>query len=136
MVDVLDAFVGCVTSSAGYDGDAVQDVQIAVREAATNAIRHGNGGNVRKRVRVKLAVDVAGLEVCVEDEGAGFDPSGVPDPLAPDNLCRSSGRGLLFMRALMDDVRFARTASGGTRVRMMKRRDRVASQPGVVPEAA
>ena len=136
MVDVVDAFVSGVAASAGSDMDSIQDVQIAVREAVTNAIIHGNGRDVRKRVRVNLVANTAGLEICVQDQGRGFDPSEVPDPLAPDNLCKSSGRGILFMRSLMDEVSIVRDAEGGTQVRMAKRRARVARQPGAVPDAA
>jgi serine/threonine-protein kinase RsbW len=136
MVDIVDALVRGVAASAGYGSDSILDVQIAVREAATNAIIHGNGRDVRKRVRVKLVVNTAGLEICVQDQGRGFDPSAVPDPLAADNLRRSSGRGILFMRSLMDEVSIVRAAEGGTQVRMVKRRVRCARQPGAAPEAA
>jgi serine/threonine-protein kinase RsbW len=136
MVDVVDAFVSGVAAFAGYDMDSIQDVQIAACEAAINAIIHGNGRDVWKQVRVKLAVNTMGLEICVQDQGRGFDPSEVPDPLASDNLCKSSGRGILFMRSLMDEVSIVRDAEGGTQVRMVKRRARVARQPGAVSDAA
>lgn len=121
-IDTVDGFVGEAAASAGFDADSIQDVQIAVHEAVTNAIVHGNGLDESRRVRLQVAVSPAGLEVRVQDQGRGFDPGDVPDPLAPENLCKSSGRGILFMRSLMDDVRFQRAADGGTQVILLKRR--------------
>jgi serine/threonine-protein kinase RsbW len=118
----VDVFVGELARSAAFDQDARQDVQIAVHEAVINAIVHGNGRDESRRVRLEATVGPAGLEVRVQDQGRGFDPSAVPDPLAPHNLCRSCGRGILFMRSLMDVVSFRRTPDGGTQVRMLKRR--------------
>jgi serine/threonine-protein kinase RsbW len=84
-------------------------------------------------VRLQIAVSPAGLEVRVHDQGRGFDPSDVPDPRAPENMCRSHGRGILFMRSLMDEVRFDRAADGGTQVILRKRR---ASAATPAPAAA
>jgi serine/threonine-protein kinase RsbW len=124
MVEAADAFVAAVARSAGFDRHSVQDVELAVHEAVINAIVHGNRGDESRRIRLEVAVGPAGLEVRVQDQGRGFDPSGVPDPLAPQNLCKPCGRGILLMRSLMDDVSF-RTGNGGTQVRMLKRRTRV-----------
>jgi serine/threonine-protein kinase RsbW len=119
-IEAVDGFVGEVAASAGFDADSTQDVQIAVREAITNAIVHGNGRDESRRVRLQVAVSPAGLEVRVQDQGRGFDPGDVPDPRAPENLCKSCGRGILFMRSLMDEVRFQRAADGGTQVILLK----------------
>jgi serine/threonine-protein kinase RsbW len=121
-MDLVDAFVGEVATSAGFDPDSARDVEIAVHEAVVNAIVHANGGDPSRRVRLAMAVGRAGLEVCVEDEGPGFDPGNVPDPLAMDNLYRPRGRGIFFMRLLMDDVSFGRAPHGGTLVTLLKRR--------------
>jgi serine/threonine-protein kinase RsbW len=59
--------------------------------------------------------------VSVRDEGEGFDPEEVADPLAPENMLKSSGRGIFFMRSFMDDVRLARHPEGGMEVRMVKK---------------
>jgi serine/threonine-protein kinase RsbW len=91
---------------------------------------HGNGRDESRRVRLQIAVSPAGLEVRVHDQGRGFDPSDVPDPRAPENMCRSHGRGILFMRSLMDEVRFRRTADGGTQVVLLKRRAHAADAVG------
>ena len=134
-IESVDALVAEVVAGAGFDGDSTQDVQIAVREAVTNAIVHGNGNDESRRVRLQLAVSPTSLEVRVQDQGRGFDPGDVPDPRAPENLCRSCGRGILFMRSLMDDVRFGRTADGGTQVILLKLRSH-ADAASPAPEAA
>jgi len=132
-IKAVDALVAEVAASAGFDADSTQDVQIAVREAVTNAIVHGNGKDESRRVRLQIAVSSASLEVRVQDQGRGFDPGDVPDPRAPENLCRSCGRGILFMRSLMDEVRFRRTADAGTQVILRKRRAHAADAAGPAP---
>jgi serine/threonine-protein kinase RsbW len=135
-IEAVDAFVSAEAASAGLDADSTQDVQIAVREAVTNAIVHGNGRDESRRVRLQVAASPAGLEVRVQDQGRGFDPREVPDPLAPENLCKSSGRGILFMRSLMDEVHFQRAAGGGTQIILLKRRAHATDAPTTAPAAA
>ena len=135
-IEAVDGFVGDVAASAGFDADSTQDVQIAVHEAVTNAIVHGNGLDESRRVRLQVAVSPAGLEVRVQDQGRGFDPDDVPDPLAPENLCRSCGRGILFMRSLTDEVRFHHAADGGMQVILLKRRAHAADATRPAPGAA
>jgi serine/threonine-protein kinase RsbW len=110
---------------AGLDEDAVHAFVIAVREAAANAIKHGNAGDRGKRVQIEF--DIAnenGRQSCVcvrvRDEGAGFDLSCVPDPLAPSNVSATSGRGIFLMRAFMDEVAVLQAPSGGTEIVMRK----------------
>ena len=109
---------------AGLDDDSVFSFGVAVREAAVNAMKHGNAGDRRKRVHIEFAVrDEDGqpyVHVCVRDQGAGFDPACLPDPLASENVCVTSGRGIFLMRAFMDDVAVHRAANGGTEVVMRK----------------
>jgi serine/threonine-protein kinase RsbW len=81
-------------------------MRLALEEALVNAVKHGNKGDATKRVRVRYQVTAAGVLVEVEDDGTGFDPLKVPDPCAPENLERLSGRGLLLMRSYMTWVRF------------------------------
>jgi serine/threonine-protein kinase RsbW len=135
-IESVDALVAEVAASAGFDADSTQDVQIAVREAVTNAIVHGNDNDESRRVRLQIAASPAALEVRVQDQGRGFDPGDVPDPRAPENLCRSCGRGILFMRSLMDEVRFLSTADGGTQVVLLKRRAHEADPARPAPDAA
>ncbi len=67
---------------------------------------YGNASDPRKRVRVEVTVRLEEVAVRVTDQGAGFDPSAVPDPTLPDNISKSGGRGIFLMKSLMDEVRF------------------------------
>jgi serine/threonine-protein kinase RsbW len=90
-----------------------------------NAIKHGNREQPAKRVTIEFAFtpvnDPTELEVKVTDEGEGFEPQEVADPLAPENILKSSGRGIFFMRSFMDDVELKRAPAGGMEVRMVKK---------------
>jgi serine/threonine-protein kinase RsbW len=105
-----------VADRCGCNEDRQDDVEIAVREAVANAIRHGNGERARARIFVRCygGPDV-GLLFFVRDQGQGFDPERVPDPRDADRMELHHGRGLLIMRALMDRVAYRR---GGRELRM------------------
>jgi serine/threonine-protein kinase RsbW len=126
--DMLD-FVQMVSDRlghlAGLDEDAVHWIGVAVRESVINAIKHGNREDYRKLVTVEFTfaprVDPSELIVRVLDQGEGFDPDEIADPLAPENLLKSSGRGIFFMRSFMDDVSLRRASEGGMEVRMVKK---------------
>lgn len=102
----VEAKVLGVLEQQGPDEDEVFSVRLALEEAVTNAIKHGNGFDPNKKVTVRFGTDNRVLTIQVEDEGEGFDPHGVPDPTAEENLERESGRGLLLMRHYMDTVEF------------------------------
>src|SRR5690349_6321091 len=110
---------------AGLDEDAVHWIGVAVRESVINAIKHGNREDYGKIVTVKFVMAPASrpdaLVVRVLAQGEGFDPEQVADPLAPENILKSSGRGIFFMRNFMDDVTLRRAAEGGMEVRMVKK---------------
>ena len=94
-------------------------VELALREALSNAVVHGNRFDARKLVEVYCRCERGkGVYVVVKDQGQGFDPSRVPDPLAPENCEAEHGRGILLMKLSMDEVSFER---GGTEVHMWKR---------------
>ncbi len=93
------------------------DVEIALREALANAVTHGNHQNPRKHVYVTCRCEPEEVSIAVKDEGRGFDLSEVPDPTAPENMGSIHGRGILLMKAFMDEVRFE---EGGVVVRMRK----------------
>jgi serine/threonine-protein kinase RsbW len=105
----------------GMDDDAQHWVDVAVREALANAIKHGNLQHPDKQVQVDLAVEGDDLVIRVEDEGVGFDPSQVDDPLDPVNRERPNGRGIFFMRSFMDDITYSSGPGGGTLVTLRKR---------------
>jgi serine/threonine-protein kinase RsbW len=94
---------------------------MAVRECMVNAVAHGNKYNARKKVYLKLEAAPGTLVVSIGDEGDGFKDNDVPDPLAQENLLKQSGRGLLLMRAFMDECEHESRVPQGTLVRMVKR---------------
>jgi serine/threonine-protein kinase RsbW len=100
-------------------------MEVAVRESVINAIKHGNRHDRSKFVTVEFTTTPAAnpeeLVVSIRDEGEGFEPEALADPLAPENLLKSSGRGIFFMRSFMDDVQLSRIPEGGMEVRMVKR---------------
>jgi serine/threonine-protein kinase RsbW len=126
--DTLD-FVQMVSDRmahlGGLDEDAVHWIGVAVRESVINAIKHGNREDAEKLVTVEFTFapvsDPLELVVRVLDQGEGFDPQEIADPLAPENLLKASGRGIFFMRSFMDDVTLRRAAEGGMEVRMVKK---------------
>jgi serine/threonine-protein kinase RsbW len=110
--------------TAGLDDEALHRMSVAVTEAVTNAIVHGNGRDREKRVFaefVRIDDDPRGIEIRVRDQGPGFDPATLADPLAPENLTKPSGRGIFLMRTLMDEVTLQRAAEGGMEIMMVKR---------------
>ena len=118
-VQIISDYVGRLT---GLDEDQLFDVSVAVRESVVNAIKHGNKNDQSKRVVVEFStVPRDQMTVRVQDEGEGFDPEDVPDPLSPENLMKGSGRGILFMRNYMDDVSIGRAQDGGMQVWMVKK---------------
>jgi len=95
---------------------------MALREALANAIKHGNKLSPDKRVFVRIEVNGGDeLRIAVEDQGEGFDPQHVANPLDPQNLLRESGRGVFYMRNFMDNVHFSTTEGGGTRIELTKK---------------
>ncbi len=82
-------------------------IRLAVEEALTNAIKHGNGSDPAKNVRIEYEIDPEQVRIRIEDEGPGFDPEEVPDPTDPEFLERPCGRGLMFMEHYMSNVRFS-----------------------------
>jgi serine/threonine-protein kinase RsbW len=125
MVDLVQVVSDRVGQLAGMDEDTVHWIGVAVRESVINAIKHGNREHPGKLVTVEFTftpiADPRELVVRVLDEGEGFDPQEVADPLAPENMLKASGRGIFFMRSFMDDVVLRRAADGGMEVRMVKK---------------
>jgi serine/threonine-protein kinase RsbW len=132
MLDLVQLVSDRMGQMAGLDEDAVHWVGVAVRESVINAIKHGNRLDDSKSVTIEFAFVPAAtpteLIVSVVDEGEGFEPDVVADPLAPENLLKSSGRGIFFMRSFMDDVSLHKIPEGGMEVRMVKKLPVAASQ--------
>ena len=107
---------------AGLDEDAAFGLDMAVREAVTNAVLHGNREDESKQVELSFEETGGALSVTVRDQGAGFDLDTLPDPTDEQNLLKASGRGILFMRTFMDTVEWESHPEGGTVVRMTKKK--------------
>jgi serine/threonine-protein kinase RsbW len=105
----------------GLSEEAAFGLDMAVREAVTNAVLHGNKQDEAKLVEISFAERGGELVVTVRDRGEGFDPESVADPTAAENLLKTSGRGILFMRNFMDTVEWQPHPEGGTVVRMTKK---------------
>ena len=110
-----------VTGVVGFDEDACHYMSVAIRESVVNAMRHGNKLDENKRVTVEFAIQPEALLVHVQDEGTGFKPEAVPDPVAEENLLKADGRGIFFMKSFMDDVKYSFPEGGGTRVTLLKK---------------
>ena len=121
LLDTIQVTLSHLAGLAGFDEEAVHYMSVAVRESVVNAIKHGNKLDEARRVSIEFLVQDNALEISVQDQGAGFDPGQVPDPVAEENLLKAYGRGIFFMRSFMDEVRFAFPPGGGTRVTMVKR---------------
>lgn len=105
----------------GVTEEVAFGVDMAVREAVTNAVVHGNKLDDAKVVELKLRNTPVAFEITIHDQGSGFNPNDVPDPTKDENLLRSSGRGIFFMRNFMDEVNWLADPEGGTKVRMIKK---------------
>ena len=125
MVDLVQVLSDRMGQLAAFDEDAIHWVGVAVRESDINAIKHGNREDRAKLVTIEFAftpIDTpTELVVKIIDQGEGFEPTEVADPLAPENMLKSSGRGIFFMRSFMDDVQLQRGAEGGMEVRLVKK---------------
>lgn len=121
MLDMVQAILTHLSGVIGFDEDACHYMSVAIRESVVNAIKHGNKLDETKRVTVEFVIQPRALEVRVQDEGAGFDPSAVPDPVAEENLLKAYGRGIFFMKSFMDEVAYSFPPGGGTQVTMRKR---------------
>ncbi|HVR42730.1 MAG TPA: ATP-binding protein [Thermoanaerobaculia bacterium] len=119
-IELVQVIAEHLCEHAGLDDDASHWVGMAVREGVANAIKHGNQLDARKKVNATFALKHDRLEVEISDQGIGFDPGTVSDPLNPVNLMKTSGRGIFYMRTFMDSVDFVFVPGGGTRLIMIK----------------
>lgn len=120
-IDLVDTVTDAVLRHAGMDDESVERLGLAIREAVANGVQHGNKEQPEKRVVVSFAYDQEEITIRIRDEGEGFDLDGLPDPLAPENLFKPRGRGILLMNSFMDEVEFEFDGGKGTIVKLHKR---------------
>ncbi|HEX9253872.1 MAG TPA: ATP-binding protein [Ignavibacteriaceae bacterium] len=108
----VEEFVNYFAVELGLDQEKLNGLLLAITEATTNAIIHGNKNNQLKMVCIYVYVEGKTLTIKIKDEGKGFDPSIVPDPTDPENLLKDSGRGLYLMRVYMDGLTYNQTPEG------------------------
>jgi serine/threonine-protein kinase RsbW len=120
LIDLVHAASEKMAEFAGFDADEALNVGLALREAVINAIVHGNKEDPTLKVHVTLVAAGQRLTATVRDEGEGFDPGAGPDPTAAENLLNTSGRGLLLMRAFVDEIRFRQRRNGGMEITLSK----------------
>jgi len=120
-VDLAENIVTRVAEAAGFGEDDLHKLGMAVREGVINAYNYGNCQDKRKKIHLAVELDPETMVVHVVDEGCGFELSDVEDPLAEENLLRTSGRGIFLMRAFMDDLAVRRGPTGGADLVMSKK---------------
>ena len=125
MLDFVQVVSDHMARDIGLDEDSLHWVSVAIRESVINAIKHGNRNDSSKHVFIEFETatrsDIPELAIRVRDQGEGFDPETIANPLDPENLLKSSGRGIFLIRNFMDDVQLQRAPEGGMEIRMVKR---------------
>lgn len=127
-IELVQVIAEHLCENAGLDEDGTHWIGMAVREAVANAIKHGNKLDIRKKVNATFQLHDLHLEIRISDEGSGFDPGSIGDPLNPQNLMKTSGRGIFYMKTFMDLVQYSFLPGGGTSLLMTKN---LAKGPGV-----
>ena len=118
-VDNAEQAASEIAAQTGFGEEEVLQIAMAVREAAVNAVLHGNAYDPEKRVGLEFERTGKDLVITIRDEGKGFDQKTVADPLAPENLLKTSGRGIFLIRSFMDDVQI-NPSQAGTEIKLVK----------------
>jgi serine/threonine-protein kinase RsbW len=118
--DVAESMIIEFSMKLGCGDRECEEIALAVRESVINAVLHGNHSDMSKKVVLTASLENTALTICVRDEGEGFDPDSLPDPLVPDNLLNESGRGFFILRTCMDNVTVQRSPQAGTELKMVK----------------
>jgi len=108
----VEKFITEVADELNLDEEIKNNLSLSLSEAASNAMVHGNKLDPKKYVDIKITVSDNKIKVVIKDEGNGFDPSSVPDPTAPENLLKDSGRGIHIMKTFLENMRYNFTDSG------------------------
>ena len=119
-VDSAEEVALGIAQRAGFDDDDLTRIGMAVRESMVNAVVHGNRYSAHKKVRFSVTHNSQRFTVRIADEGEGFDFDSLPDPLAVDNIMRTSGRGIFLIRSFMDEFQMRHLDPGGTEVTLVK----------------
>jgi len=117
-VDAAEVLVLQIAQDSGFEEEDLHKIGMSVREAMVNAVVHGNRYNLKKKVHLAIAAEKQWLWVTIIDEGEGFEPTDLPDPLAEENLLRQSGRGLLLIKAFVDEFEMHKAPPHGTFVKL------------------
>lgn len=120
-VDLAENIVMRAAEAVGFSEDDIHKLGMAVREGVINAYNYGNAQDPQKKIFLVVEFEPEKMIVHIVDEGRGFELSEVADPLAEENLLRTSGRGIFLMRAFMDDLAVRRGPSGGADLVMSKK---------------
>ncbi len=115
----IDQMTEQISESMEFSEDDRDNIAIAVTEVANNAIMHGNKLDYHKTVTVSFYEDENRLSIYIKDEGRGFNPKELGNPLDPSNILKETGRGIFILRSLMDDVQFHNNSTG-TEVKIVK----------------
>jgi serine/threonine-protein kinase RsbW len=118
-VDSAEETASRIAAETGFDEDEVARIAMAVREAAVNAVLHGNAYDPEKKVRLDFERTSGDLVITIRDQGKGLDLSLIPDPLSPENLLKTSGRGIFLIRSFMDEVEI-HPSQTGTEIKLIK----------------
>jgi len=118
-VDIAEQTAGEVAAANGFGEDEVLQIAMAVREAAVNAVLHGNAYDPEKKVQLDFERTKGDLVITVRDQGKGMDLGRIPDPLSPENLLKTSGRGIFLIRSFMDVVEI-HPSQTGTELKLIK----------------
>jgi len=118
-IDNAEQAAGKIATEAGFGDDEVMQISMAVREAAINAVLHGNAYDPGKKVSLNFEKTPKDLVITIRDQGKGLDLSKIPDPLAPENLLKTSGRGIFLIRSFMDEVQI-HPSQTGTEIKLIK----------------
>ena len=118
-VDNAESKATRIATELGFGEDEIMQISMAVREGAVNAVLHGNAYAADKKVILEFEQSGNDLIITIRDQGPGMDLSKIPNPLAPENLMKTSGRGIFLMRSFMDVVEI-RPSKAGTELKLIK----------------
>ena len=118
-VDSAEQTASRIATESGFGDDEVMQIAMAVREAAVNAVLHGNAYDPEKKVELEFERTPQDLVITIRDQGKGMDMQKIPDPLAPENLLKTSGRGIFLIRSFMDSVEIHPSLTG-TEIKLIK----------------